>query len=498
MRTDHVERVVGCWNPWNKTYSKKCTSLYKQNCPSRVGTYLDICPEEVPSMASMGNKITRNHNEDNIRYNLSPLLRIPTLPEPATKKPSLTNSEDQNLTEGLQLNYIIKPGYSDEIISYLVQKLETDKSKSFLGTLPKQFERAKKKETQGIPKLQPPKGTDLERITVKQARLLFLGSKSGISYLQHYMEDGSSNERFTLLRIVGKDLDFFITHKLGHLAFNRLFEIDKAIQLKVYSRIMKSFRKFAVHEFASRILQELVRVNDEFRREILSAFKNDHDLWLKNIASLFLLSTCMDSSTNHEDYNFVKACLLRDRNELFSDGSKMRALVSLIGVCSSSELDDIFDFLYRDRCLGDDFDVKPQTYFILAFIRREYQPILEGLKKVLQGKLTSLVTKPYFKLLMNKILVSGSQKSLKVVNRGLMLVKSSELSQFLLSPRPKSDFYYTVFLIISTQLNLKDVSNTAIFMDFFKILANDNLLFCFDSQLQTLMLNMMQRISSSI
>lgn len=444
MNTSKHERAAqtnSCakWSIWGSLYP---TGSFAQSLYKRVGcnldgmdvsSRLDSYSEDKLSMANMGNRIEMNHHIDNLRYNAA--AKTSLIGMPGSDGLSVESMLGYAVLNNEQLN-LKDPPYilnEDEVLSYLFRKLESDKSNDFLGSLSKQLERANSK---------PP---------------------------AHIATHTSTCTGHTLA-----DIDYHITHKHGSRAIEAMLRVDGRLIDVVRGRVMKSFRKLVVNEFASRVMQVLAQACPRFRAEVLEIFRNDHDLWLKRISALFVMTSCMKYAKSCDEYSFVTHLLLSNRHLIIADKSRSRALISLIEVSESRNLNSIFDFMYKGRNWMNDLDDKFLTYIIIALIRRDYQPMLDMLKDGIQFKLPHLMRSTFFKLLMNKLLVNSSDHTMEYLNKTFISTKPSEMYMQLNAKSNRYHFYYYIFLTLSTHKATLTHSNFALVVFLYNLSSNDN------------------------
>ena len=341
--------------------------------------------------------------------------------------------------------------YIGAVYDYVMQMLNEDQVYSFLGTLPKHLERATKQSPEEIHKMQPTiPGVDLKAISRDDFKEFFLQSKSGASKLQEIFDIGNEHDKSRITKIVIGDLEQLMIHKYGNYIVQRVATTSPALCGIVRSLCMDRFDQFVVNEFSSRVMQSQVEISASFRGYALERFNLRKDLWLKSIAALFVLSSCLKCETSTDHFKSVKAFLLSNKPKFFSSKYMKRAMVSVVESCPIEKLPGLFQDLNIRTNIIRYLDDKYMTYLLVAFIRRDFEPCIELICDLLAQELSNLLLKSYSKLFINKLLSIGKQPILRKLNKALLKMALSKLSHLTLPSSNPSNLYYYVFMTLAT------------------------------------------------
>jgi len=333
-----------------------------------------------------------------------------------------------------------------DLMTHLVHLLSSDPEYCFLGALPKHMERASRHTGEQAPQVS--KAVEIEGMGVGNFRENFICDKQGAAALQQLLES-SSPQLQQIAAVVRHDLPYLITHKFGNYVLQKLIPVDDQLKSAVIRLACIHFDVLVINEFSSRVMQHLVENDLGFRIEALHQFAEKKDLWLKSIAALFVLSSCMRHSTPKE-YAFVVDFLLKSRPRLLASKFYKRATVSLVECLPEDRLHPVFEFISFAHSLHESLEDKYLTYVLIAFLRREHAPALELLCTAIEDDLASLLRCIYFKLLLNKLLSLGHTRLLHRLHFSLSLVSNGQLHELAAERRGEANILYSLYLVLGT------------------------------------------------
>lgn len=442
--------------------------------------------KEKTDLLRISQQMKETHTEVNLRYNISLNTQgLQTKKKQQLRPETLLKSYLRKTVSKATSLATLESDLSFTLLAYLIEELESNDSRAFLTALPKQFARANKKITTDLPSDMPKvKPGSLENLDTKDARAMLLQSREGLGIVQYLIDSQDQRELQFLIKLVIDDMEYFIMHKLGIYIFQKMLPLDSTLRKETVNLCCEQFNQLVCHEFASRVMQLLVESTPDFRSHVLANFKLQKNLWLRHIAALFVLSSCMKHSPQEGDYGFVYDYLLSDIDLLMQSKFKKRALVSLIEESSLSSLSKIFELLYSGRNWEEDLEDKYLTYITIAFVRVNYRPMIDKLANSLRIHLGHLMNRCYFKLLMNKILLSDPPEVLNKLNSSLSATNMQDLVH-LCRNRKSRDFYYYVFLVVSSVTD--EPRSISTFKGFSYELAQQPFVRSFDPQLSRLL-----------
>ena len=434
-----------------KSPHTKCTGLPRiKDSPIIEST----TQEKWTQVLSISSELKINHEQANIRFNVlldKEMFSCPARPfqvENLQQSNSLSSfwgsKKRQNPSTASQ-----NPVNLTDIFDYIIFKLSEDKTYCFLGTLPKHLERANKVI------VEPPNDSwvlepDFQRITRLEFREHFLKSKKGALDLERVLETGSKEERQNLITLICVDLEYLMLHKFGNYIVQKVIPLEVTIMSKATKVCREKFDQYSINEYSSRVMQCLVEESADFKAYSLHRFAARPDLWLKSIAALFVLSTCMKKASSVADFSFVKKTIFQNKQRFHSSKYMKRALVSLVESCPDAELPSLFHELDSEVHIKRYLEDKYMTYLMVAFMRRSFEPCVRIVGEAITAQLKDLLPCSYFKLLINKLLSVGSPLALAGINTALRRIPVLQVHSLSSGGDNATNFYYYVFMTLST------------------------------------------------
>lgn len=411
--------------------------------------------EKWTQLLSLSCHLKANHEHTNIRFNL--MLDKGYITSPAQSLSSAVKLRNSSLSDFWVSKKRQVPFFDSEqpidlaeIYSYIIKRLSDDKTNSFLGTLPKHLERVNQLSAE-LPTDSWPAHQNFERMNKLEFREHFLNSKKEALDLERVFKTVMVDDQVNLKNIICSDLEFLMLHKFGNYIVQKVIPLDSGIMLKAIQICRDKFDTYAVNEYSSRIMQCLVEKSAEFRLFTLKRFKARPGLWLKSIAALFVLSTCIKKAEMVSDFDFVKEILFKNKQQgLYASKYMKRALVSLVESCPDSELSTLFQELDIRKNILKILEDKYMTYLMVAFMRRSFMTCIMIVGEAITGKLKDLLQCSYFKLLINKLLSVGSPQALAGINTSLRRISLQNLKTLSSRGNNATNFYYYLFMTLST------------------------------------------------
>lgn len=334
-----------------------------------------------------------------------------------------------------------------QLLKQLVNDLKADEQSCFLGTLPKHLIRASRlatsAESQSI--IDP---NSFFGITPIMFRERFVLDSTGSSQLELFLEQSGWAETY-VAELVAQDLEFLITHKFGNYILQKLMNVHNKLFRAVSEICHLQFTKLVTNEFSSRVMQNLVENSTEFRTFAIGVFKHKKHLWLKNIAGLFVLNTCMKKS-EPESYKFVEDHVFANISNLESSKNLKRALVSLVDSTPISYHIRYAKALKLTENIPIWLNDKYLTYLLIAFVRCGYQPAWDALLELIRDSMPQLLKTRYLKLLLNKFISLEINGFLGPLHEALVRIKTNDIVLLASNIKYRSAFEYLLLLVVST------------------------------------------------
>lgn len=399
-------------------------------------------------------KISHSESLENYRFNI-----VPRQPLDAPDISRLTFQSQQKKHEPIPVSNV-QAGefdvrrlvFSDAsecfapVMEYIVEVLSHDLENAFLGSLPKQLERAARnivyKSCIDIERI----SQELQFLNYSEFKLKYASSSEGAGKIQYYLENCTNVQANAVGALVKDDCERLAQHRYGHSMIRELLGVHGEITTRLENLCSGRFRKLATNEYGSRVLQRLVEISQPVRQYCMMKLSKNPTLWLRSIAGLFILTSCMRCSQQYE-YSFVIDLLLKNTQKLQRSKIMKRALVSVVDACDSQLLDYIYSLLDIPSKFNEFLEDKFLTYILIAFMRREYMPIVVLLARIIVIQFADLAKKSYFKLLTNKLVSVGTSKVLEVINESLLRITPNILLSLC---DGEANLYYYIFLSISS------------------------------------------------
>ncbi len=401
------------------------------------------------AMLQVASILKNNHDYSNVRLNFSA-----SKPKSFCSQETVTNSSpvqqkcpkfdfehNAGVSQAQNVAKHLKP-----VMQFLIQALEKDCKSGLLGSLPRQLERQAKISSKKAPVNYPQLNRELSGISLDEFKLRFGTSAIGSSTIQAYLDQCPKDEALAIGELFLNDYETLIRHQYMHSILRGVIGTHDELTHRVDKFCRRRFNSLATDEYASRILQRLVEHSPSFRKFSLKRLRNNSSLWLRSIAGMFVLSTCMKFS-DPEEYSFVTNLLFSDTNQLINSKMMKRAVVSLIEAAPPHHLDLIFDLLDVRSNFFNYLSDKYMTYILIALLRRDYQPAIDMLVNSISSHYNVLITKCYFKLLANKLISVGSTHVLDAINNSLRALTYKDVCY---REYKLDNIYYYMFMTLST------------------------------------------------
>lgn len=334
-------------------------------------------------------------------------------------------------------------------MQFIVETLSADGNSEFLGSLPRHLVRAAKLSLERPQLDLDGINQEISIISYEEFKSKYISSAQESARVQLYLDHCSRAKLLEVGELVKNDLDNLLTHKYGYLIVRSLIGVHLELTNRTQYLCAANFAVMATNEFASRTMQRLVETSDQFRLYSLKRFSKDTSLWLKSVPGLFVLAACLRCSDSRE-YNFVTDLLLNNRSKLIASKIMKRALVSVVEALCNEELHYVFGYLNIERKFMRFLEDKHMTYILIAFTRRDFVPAVKILTDQIRSHFKELVSKPYFKLLANKLISVASEHTLNAINESLTSFDSSAFLNLCDGGRNLQNLYYYIFLTFSS------------------------------------------------
>lgn len=275
-------------------------------------------------------------------------------------------------------------------------------------------------------------------------------SKPVSQALQRYIEVTplipAQLETFCLHHLVA-----LVVHNLGNYVIQKVLPRSSQLLEAVVNHCSLNFWQLLQDEYASRVMQLLVGLSDQFRATVLGNFKKDHEAFFGSVAGVFLASVSIKSAKSDAEYEFVVDLLCKAPSQLASCRYSCRVLVSVVEVCSPNTLDKLVGKLMLDqgieRYLGDKF----ASYLMVGLLLRNHEKAVTSLIKAINSYVRKLFESKCWKLFAVRLFKRNNPEVMARLYHALTSVDEAQLT----SLKRRTDFrllYWAAVLACSFAL----------------------------------------------
>ena len=168
----------------------------------------------------------------------------------------------------------------------------------------------------------------------------------------------------------------------------------------------KKIATLANDPYSSRVLQAIVKKDENFRAYCLTKINLCWDTLTNSVPAIFLLSSCLEHTSN-KDRGFIsigrtlyKRCT--KYNETMPKHLK-RTLVSYLEYCDQKELDSFFELLDMKSNLIGRMDDKYMVYILNTFLTRQFEPSVSMLMLAIESNLLDLLATVHFPVITDRL-----------------------------------------------------------------------------------------------
>jgi hypothetical protein len=220
-------------------------------------------------------------------------------------------------------------------------------------------------------------------------------------------------------------LETLVYHKHGCHVLRRLLPKSKKLTAAAIDFSRKRIIELSTQEYSSRVLQQLVLLDPQFRDATLRKFSIKLTLLTRNLSAIFLLTACLKHSPNPNPIiSKIGDQLLRSVVDNQLPRFTKRVLVSYVEYCTEDRLDQFYHALGFETSFASTFNDKYMVYIFRLYLIRGHQQARRTFLESVSSDLPSLMRTKFFTFLMMKIY--NDERS-----RALLLPLNSSLLQFL-------------------------------------------------------------------
>ena len=404
--------------------------------------------------------VSINHNNDNILFRrcLKSQALSGAANEQAPQRKYLSQCPNVSLvtiaspipvTKGLssQLN-----ACRQKLLAYLKERLRNDKTfkvKELEKPIPDHNE-------SNFKSLDRYTGINIQAVSPEQIDLdaLCLHSKELSVSFQLFLENQSPQYIANIAQRISLRYKDFLSHKLGNYILQKLIQIDLGTRhlLEEYSRA--NFGSLIDNEYASRVLELLIKESRSFRLFVINHFKCNFSCCYSTIASGLLLIACLKSCDDFDQFSFILNELQLNPG-LLESKIFQRIMVSVVQVSPSYRLERVSALLDFDRNLASYFNDKFTAYLVFTACARKFIPVIELLVKRIAEQFDVLLETRFFKVVLVKLLsLQDEHEAASRVSDAIIGIETWQIVR-LSQKRPLLFYYLYICISLVTKEDLQ-------------------------------------------
>lgn len=277
---------------------------------------------------------------------------------------------------------------------------------------------------------------DLENMPAEQILSIMTADKMTSFAFQQFIHTCWVGQFWLVKKVVLQNLDWLTTHQLGNYVVQKLLIRDGDIRHEVTELCQELFETYCLNEYASRVMQTLVEVSENFRQFVICRFRNDPWSCTANIAAVFLASAVIKFSIDFSEVDFVRTMIRQNLREVLACKNMKRVLMTYCECCPFATLHELYEELGLYHGLAHVCNNKILTYVFLSFLFRDHAAAKAQLAQGVQNQLNTLQKTKFFRFLLERAVKSRSHPSLALFVRDLLgrcLKKQSNIGSAILS-----------------------------------------------------------------
>lgn len=239
---------------------------------------------------------------------------------------------------------------------------------------------------------------DLKNLSSRELWRLYTEDKSQSISMQYLIMEADDTVLRQIAKLTLPMIHSLICHHFGNYCLQKIIARDKGFRKETELYCLDHLRSLVYNEYSSRTMQTLVETSDSFRKAFLSFAAGDTKGISKRISYVFLVTSAVNCAKGEDEILPLLGDFIKNRERWLGKKYMKRVIVSLIQKSSNSTLSTISELFNRDSTIPDHFNDRYRVYIVVAFIKREFQPMITSLKDALSSDLGSVIQASYFKL----------------------------------------------------------------------------------------------------
>ena len=270
---------------------------------------------------------------------------------------------------------------------------------------------------------------------------------------QHFIMICDQGTLDIIVSKVNEHLYTIMKDKYGNYLIQKLIKRDAKFMKKIEAVSKSNFTELAENEYSSRVLQALVYESSEFRLFVHQYFRNNLVTGISKISSMFILLIAIKCSSSSLEYVYIVDQFVANPL-LFEYKLFKRVLIGYIQFADDMTVVDRIWKTLSGMPFGNFFDLKFGALILLMLVKRGHQKAMTKIALSIHTSLPNLVTRRYFKLVAEKLLHPKYAAIHSLVSEALQQTSIETLNE--IREKSKTDFYFVVYLIISSHSKESD------------------------------------------
>jgi hypothetical protein len=237
-----------------------------------------------------------------------------------------------------------------------------------------------------------------------------------------------------------QEFGVLIFHKHGNYLVQRVLERDHLFLDFMVASCVQKFKMFASNEYSSRVMQILIRERRDFRLFVHKYFERNIRYAVSKITVTFLLLIAMRHAEDSEEYAYVHTAMVIDPT-IYEYKLFKRILISYFQFSKSTMISDTWRLLLKTQTFDTFFDKKFSSLLLLMVVRRNFEPAIRTFTSLIGQKLSSLIWRKYFKVVVAKLLQPKYKSCRAALNASLTGVSLHDLSVLEMESAAQVNFY---------------------------------------------------------
>ena len=271
-----------------------------------------------------------------------------------------------------------------------------------------------------------------------------MSSKESSIWFQACVRECNQHQLDNYLINLEEHLTVIINDKRASYVIQVMIEVHESTKVAVTNLCRKDFESFSQNEYASRVIQKLIQIDQNFKKFVALYFMKSIELAISNLSTALLLIACIQG---YEDVKVVESffeSLLNTRQDLMTNKLFRRIMVSFARFCDEQHLSKVSDAMNYQNMLIYHLRDKYSTYLLVILIDRNHPASRDLFRKSFKAQPLEHFRSSCFKILVSQLLSSESAGTISFTGSCLQQLDQLEISQL-----KSKKTYYLFFVLLS-------------------------------------------------